>query len=308
MTPNQFSIAFGLAGLTEVWQASVSAVGTPQAVPDALSILTAVVWCGLVAVYAAQGPRQILADLRDPVFSAFPSLALIVGMLLSATLSRHAFAAGRALVVVFFVPTALLGGWVTGQWMAGPLQRERMHPGYFLPTVAGGFIGAATTAQVGLHGLAEASFGVGVLCWVMIGSIILNRLFFTGMLAPALVPTLAIELAPPAVGGLAYFGLTGGRTDAFAAALAGYAVLMVLVQLRFLPLYLSLSFSAGFWAFSFSYAAALTYAIVWMDLRRTPGTRFWTVVILVVASAFIGGITVRTVPLLIKGKLFPAAR
>ncbi|HEU5333862.1 MAG TPA: hypothetical protein VFU73_13875 [Actinocrinis sp.] len=306
MTPNLFSICFGLAGLAEVWQASVSALGTPQAVPDALNILAAVVWVGLVAVYAAQGMRQIRADLHDPVFAAFPSLAFVTGMLLSAALSRHAFSAGRALVVLFFVLMLLLGGWLTGQWMAAPLERERMHPGYFLPTVAGGFIGAATTAQVGLHGLAQASFGIGVLCWVMLGSVILGRLFFTGMLPPPLIPTLAIELAPPAVGGLAYFTITGGRTDMFAAALAGYTVLMALVQLRFVPLYRTLSFSPAFWAFAFSYAAAFTDGIVWMDLKHTPGTHFWTVVILVVATGFIGAIAVRTVPLLLKGALFPA--
>ena len=306
MTPNLFSICFGLAGLAEVWQASVSALGTPQAVPDALNILTAVVWIGLVVLYAAQGLGQIRADLHDAVFAPFPSLAFITGMLLSAALSRHAFSAGRALVVVFFVLMLLLGGWLTGQWMAAPLERERMHPGYFLPTVAGGFIGAATLAQVGLHGIAEASLGIGLVCWALLGSVILNRLFFTGMVPPPLIPTLAIELAPPAVGGLAYFNVSGGRTDIFAAALAGYTVLMALVQLRFFSLYRTLSFSGSFWAFAFSYAAAFTDGIVWMDLRHAPGTHFWTIVILVVATGFIGAIAVRTVPLLLKGTLFPA--
>ncbi len=305
MTPNMFGIAFGLAGLAEVWQAAVPAAGVLQVVPNVIDLVTAVVWFPLVLVYLSQGFKQILADLRDPVLAPFPSLGLIVGMLLGAALGRYEHTAGQVLVAVFLGLTILLGGWLTGQWIAGAVERERFHPGYFLPTVAGGLVGAITAPQVGLHGLGELSFGIGMLCWVLLGSLILNRLFFTGALPAPLVPTLAIELAPPAVAGLAYFNLTGGRTDVFAAALGGYTVLMALVQLRFAPLYRKLAFGAGFWSFTFSYAAALTDAIVWMQLRHTPGAKAWSIVILVLGTALIGTIAVRTVPLLLKGMLFP---
>jgi hypothetical protein len=36
--------ALGIAGLTEAWRAAGSLLGTPQAVPDALSILDAALW------------------------------------------------------------------------------------------------------------------------------------------------------------------------------------------------------------------------------------------------------------------------
>lgn len=305
MPPNLFSIAFGLAGLTEVWQASVSAIGVSQVVPNVLDLLTAVVWCGLVALYLAQGPRRILADLRDTALAPFPSLALIIGMLLSAALSRYAFTAGRVLVAVFLALTVLLGGWLTGQWIAAPMDRERMHPGYFLPTVAGGFIGAATAAQVDLHGVAEASFGIGMVCWALLGGTILTRLFFTGLPPTPLIPTLAIEVAPPAVGGLAYFSLTGGRTDLFAAALGGYTILMSVVQLRLVSLYRTLPFGPLMWAFTFSYAAVLTDAVVWMGLRHTPGIKPLTIIILVLITAFIGAVLAASVKPTVRGKLFP---
>jgi hypothetical protein len=65
----------------------------------------------------------------------------------------------------------------------------------------------------------------------------------------------AIELAPPTVAGVAYFALTGGAMTPVAYALGGYPVLMALVQLRLLPVYARLSFSAGFRAFPYSAAA-----------------------------------------------------
>jgi tellurite resistance protein len=68
--------------------------------------------------------------------------------------------------------------------------------------VAGGLAGADAAAKVHLHALAEASFGIGILCCLLFGSLLLNRLFFRPMLPPPLVPTLAIEFAPPVVAGL----------------------------------------------------------------------------------------------------------
>ena len=46
--------------------------------------------------------------------------------------------------------------------------------------------------------------------WLVVGSIILGRLFFGPRLPEALVPTLAIEVAPGAVASLAWFALNGG--------------------------------------------------------------------------------------------------
>jgi tellurite resistance protein len=303
--PNLFAIPFGLAGLVEAWHAAEPVLHTPAAVPDVISVLAALAWIILLPLYAAQGPAAILADFRDKTFSPFLSLAPMTGMLLAATLSEHAFAAGQALVVVFLALTLAFGGLLTGEWIVASLDHNSAHPGYFLPTVAGGLIGGLCAAEVHLTGLGWASFGIGMLCWLMVGSTILNRLFFHASLPQPLMPTLAIELAPPAVAGIAYFALTGGKTDLFAHALAGYAVLMVVVQVRLLPRFLALRFGPGFWAFTFSWAAAATDALYWITLRRPAGSTAMAVVILVAITALIAVIAARTAVLVARGKLLP---
>src|ERR1700678_3069977 len=175
--PNLFAIALGIAGLAQAWHAAVPVLGTPQAVPDALDVLDAVLWLVLVGAYLAQGPRIIKADLRDPVLSPFVSASCLTALILAAALAKHAFAAGRVLVIVCLAATIAIGGWLTGQWMTGGIDPDSVHTGYLLPTAASGLIGANAAAQVHLHALAEASFGIGVICWVMLGSTILNRLF-----------------------------------------------------------------------------------------------------------------------------------
>ncbi|MGH3408245.1 MAG: hypothetical protein ACRDRJ_37955 [Streptosporangiaceae bacterium] len=91
-----------------------------------------------------------------------------------------------------------------------------------------------------------------MICWLLLGSTVLNRLFFKRALPPALVPTLAIELAPPVVAGVAHFQVAGRVINPISAGLAGYAILMALVQVRFIPAFRRLSFGPGFWAFTFS--------------------------------------------------------
>jgi tellurite resistance protein len=249
--PNLFGIVLGIAGLALAWDAAVPVLGTPQAVPDAFNVLDAAIWLVLVGAYLAQGPRVILADLRDPVLSPFVSASAVTAMLLSAALAKEAFAAGRVLVIVFLAVTIGIGGWLTGQWMTGGIEPDSVHPGYFLPTAAGGLIGANAAAQVHLHALAEASFGIGMICWVLFSSTILNRLFIRPALPSVLTPTMAIELGVATVAGSAYFAVAGRTVGFIACALGGCAVLMALVQVRLIPIYRRLSFTSGFWSFAF---------------------------------------------------------
>jgi tellurite resistance protein len=303
--PNLFAIPFGLAGLTDAWDAARPVLHTPAAVPDAISVVAALTWAVLLACYLAQGTASALADFRHKVFSPFISLAPITGMLLALTLSSYAFTAGRVLVVVFLVITLLVGGLLTGEWITADLDHDSAHPGYFLPTVAGGLVGSFCAVGVHLHALGAVSFGIGLLSWFLVGSTILNRLFFHSTLPEPLVPTLAIELAPPAVAGIGYFALTGGRTDLLAQGLAGYAILMVLVQIRLLPRFRALKFSPAFWAFTFSWAAAATDALEWIAVRRPPGAAAYATAVLSVITLFIGYVAVRTVILVRRGQLLP---
>jgi tellurite resistance protein len=297
--PTLLAVALGVAGLAGAWQAAVPLLGTAQAVPGALHVLDAAVWLVLAGAYLAQGPRIILADLRDPVLSPFVSASALTAMLLSAALANDAFTAGRVLVIVSLAVTAGLGGWLTGQWMTGGIDPDSVHTGYFLPTGAGGLIGADAAAQVHLHALAEASFGIGVISWVLLGSAILNRLFTRPPLPGALVPTMAIELGVPSVAGSAYFAVAGQAVSFAACALGGYAVLMALVQVRLVPVYRRLSFTPGAWSFAFA------FALLWLTITKPPGATGYAIAVITLLTAFVSWIAFRTVVLAVRGQLFP---
>jgi tellurite resistance protein len=298
--PDLFGIALGIAGLAQAWHAAVPVLGAVQAVPGALDVLAAVLWLVLAGAYLAQGARIILADLRDPVLSPFISSSALTAMVLAAALAQDAPATGRGLVIVFLAVTIALGGWLTGQWMTAGIDPDSVHPGYFLPAAAGGLTGASAAAQVHLHALAEASFGIGVICWVVLSSTILNRLFTRPALPSALVPTMAIELGIPAVAGSAYFAIAGRTVSLVACALGGYAALMALVQVRLIPVYRRLSFTPGSWAFTFAYAAAAADALAWLAITKPPAAAGYAIAVITLLTAFASWIAFRTVVLAVR--------
>lgn len=309
LRPNLFGIPFGLAGLAACWSAAAGIVDPPRAVATVLWVLAAAVWLVVLVPYARQvlRGRGPAAELADPTFGPFTSVPSILVMLFGGALAGWSLPVGTAVFVVGLVATVLVGGYLTGQWILSDLQLASWHPGYFLPTVAGGLVAANVAAALGLPGLATFMFGYGLVCWLVLGSIVLARLFTQPMLPVVLRPTLAIELAPPAVAGNAWFAMHGGRGDGVGLMIAGYGLLMLLVQVRLIPLYRTVPFGPGFWAFAFSYLQVFTVGLHWLAAERVAGLGVLTWLVLAVATGGVLLLAVPTVVRLVRGTFLPRA-
>jgi tellurite resistance protein len=308
ITPNMFGIAYGLGGLATCWGYAALLKLAPALVADILFIITAAVWLVLVVGYFSQVPRRPggwRAELADPVSGPFVSLIPIVGMLLAIGLIPHALATGRWLFAVFAVITTVLAGWMTGQWIVEDLDLDKLHSGYVLPAIAGGLIAAIGAALAGWTGIAHAFMGLGVLSWLLIGSVIMARLLFRPPLPQPLTPTLAIDVAPPALAGLAYLAITHGKVDAIALALGGFTVLAAIVQLRLIPVYRHLAFTPAFWSFAFPYAAVATFALHWINYGKPVGYKIWAWVILLAITGFIAALAAETTAAFARRRFLP---
>jgi tellurite resistance protein len=307
---NLFGMAFGTAGLGGTWLAAAAQGYAPTAIGITLLVAAAVVWAVILGFYATYAVRHraLTADLVDPTFGPFAALALITPVLVAAqTLPRPA---ATVIVDVFATLILVHGSWFTGQLIyAGKLDFDRLHPGYFLPSAAGGFVAAAGAGTVGQHDFGVVLLGFGLVSWLILGSLILGRLIFRPSLPDALLPTIAIEVAPPAVASLGYFALFGSRIDTVTALLGGYGLLMVLAQVRLLPRFRRLRFTPGFWAFTFAWAGVATAALRWLGWGHPVGEAVWTYLVLAAITGLVGAIAVRTVIALVRGTLLarPAA-
>ncbi len=306
---NIFGMGFGIAGLATAWRIAVDQHLAPHEVSDILIGLAAVAWLVSVLLYL----RYVLTtrsaldtDLHDMTVGPFASLALITPILLAADgIAPYSRSAAAVIIDVFIVGVVLLGGWFTGTWMRGGTELDRLHPGYFLPTVAGGLVASAGAAEVGQQRLAQFMLGLGVFCWIIVGSMILGRLIFRPPLPDALAPTMAIEVAPAAVASLAYFFSHGAHITPFVTALAGYGLLMVVAQIPLLSRYVRLKFSLATWAFTFSWAAVASTMLFWIDADHVSGGRTLAYLVLASISVLVGAIAVRTAVAISQGRLLP---
>ncbi|NHC47441.1 SLAC1 family transporter [Motilibacter aurantiacus] len=307
VTPNLFGSAFGMAGLALAWEAATPGLGLPRWPTDLLWLLAAGVYAGTLVAYVVDvvRRRRLRADLDSPVLGPFTSLAAIPAIMLGGALADHAETAGTAIALAAIAVTVGLGGWLTGGWILRPAELAQWHPGYFLPTVAGGLVASAVCAQLGMEPLGRLLLGYGVVCWLVLGSILLLRLFTQPALPSALLPTMAIEVAPPFVASNAWFALNGARSDAVALGLAGYGVLMALVQVRLVAAYRTAPFGPAFWSFSFSYAAVATTALTWLSLEAPSGQRLWQWLVLGVLTLGYVALATRTAVALRGGTYLP---
>jgi tellurite resistance protein len=179
LTANLFAVCFGLAGLAQAWTVLMRLVHGPTWPGNALWIVTAVVWLVTAVGYLADvaAHRRWIRELTDPTFSPFTSLLFIVPVLLSVPLAAQARGAGEVVFGCAVALTVLLGGWMTGDWIARGNDVKRWHPGYYLPSAAGGLIAGGAAAALGFGTLSHVLFGLGVGNYLLLGSIIGFRLF-----------------------------------------------------------------------------------------------------------------------------------
>jgi tellurite resistance protein len=306
----RYAIALGLAGLGGAWTEAGLTLGASTIVESLLVVAALVIWAWLTLRYFVYGVRTrgtFVADLDDETTGPFAAYIPVVAILIAAHFHQELGSFAPWINGLFVAGLAIVCAQLLTRWVSGSFDRDSLHPGYFLPVVAGPFIASLGFSTVAEHGAAVAAFGVGVFFWAITGSLVFNRLMIGSPLASASRPSLGILLAPPATGGVAWFVADGGHVDAVTEVLGGVLVLMLLLQLLLIPRYRRVAFSLDFWAFSFPLAASANYAVRWTDASKFPGWQIVSWIVLSVATAGIGALCVGSIALvLVRARHQPA--
>jgi tellurite resistance protein len=305
-----FGMVLGLGGLGSTWRAAHDLWGLPAIVGETLFFLGGATWAVFVVLYVGKWwrtPGEALAELHHPVQCCFIGLVGVAAMVVAIGLLPH----GRAAAAMLFWPglafTAGFAVWRSGLLWMGERDQSTITPVLYLPTVAGSFVASVGLEKFGQPVLAQLAFGMGLLSWLAIESVLLHRLYTGVRLPPALRTTLGIQLAPPVVGALAYLATHPGPPDLVVHAMLGYAVLQAALLLRLLPWILEQPFVPAYWAFTFGATALSTVMLQVVQQGGDP------VLTLIAPGIFLGAnlvvlvITLGTLRLLFEGRLLPRA-
>jgi tellurite resistance protein len=305
-----FSMPVGLLAFAGTWHVGARLWHLRVDVAQALSLSGLAVWAVLLALYAWKWiahRADAVAELRHPLQSSFAALVPVSSMLAAVALIPWSRELAIGLFAVALVAQLGVGLWLNGRMWMGGRPPELVTPALYLPSVAQSFVAATSSAAFGWHQLGLLFFGVGLLAWLALESLMLQRAAVGTALPAALRPVLGIQLAPAVVGGGSWMALTTGAPDVFAFLLLGYGLYQALILLRLLPWMREQAFAPGYWAFSFGTAALPALAMRMAERGATGLVADIAPVLFVAANVVFAILVVMTLALLGRGRLLPIA-
>ena len=303
-----FSIAVGLLAFANTWRVGVRLWHVSADVAQAFTIAGLAVWVGLLVLYARKWfthRADAVAELQHPVQSAFAALVPVSSMLASVALIPLSHVLATGVFGVSIAAQLALGLALNGRLWMGARPPELVTPAIYLPSVAQSFVAAAASAAFGWHQLGLLFFGVGLLAWLALESLIVQRAAVGTPLLAALRPLLGIQLAPAVVGGGSWLALTSGTPDMFTWLLLGYGLYQALLLLRLLPWIREQAFAPGYWAFSFGTAALPALAMRMVERGATGLVADIAPALFVAANGVFALLIAGTLRLLARGTLLP---
>jgi tellurite resistance protein len=247
------AIALGLSGFTLAWQKAEAILDLPFQISSYLLYLTVVVILMIVFIYIAKMiryPKEVKEEFTHPIkLNFYPitaKLFLIISLVylqIDMDVSRWLWWIG--VVVQFGFTIIIMSSWIQDK----KYEIKHINPAWFIPVVGCVIIPIAGVQ----HANAEISwffFSVGVFWWLILTTLIINRVIFHHPIPQKLVPTLFILFAPPIIGYIALTKLIGELNPAgnMLYYLGLFLFILVLFQFR---LFARLKFYLSWWAYSF---------------------------------------------------------
>ena len=301
--PMFFGAVLGIGGLASDWRAAARLWTAPWIIGEALALLALAIWLAALALYAwrwAAHPRAAAADLADPTTGLLAALAPIATLVASLVAAPIAPALGLAMLALGLAGVLTFAAWSIGGLWRGGRPAETTTPVLYMPTVGGGLVSAAACGTYGLIDLGWMFFGVGLLTWAAMESVILSRLFALG-LPPERRAALGMHLAPAAVACVAWCALDPAPTaDRFALMLFGYGCFLALVMLRLAPWLREQAFGPPAWGYTFGVSTLPLAAFGLIEKGAGSPVPELAVVLFVAANLIIGWIALRSAASLLR--------
>ncbi|CAN5395778.1 dicarboxylate transporter/tellurite-resistance protein TehA [soil metagenome] len=304
-----FGMVLGIIGLGGAWRVAHRLWQLPAVIGESIMLGGSLVWAVVLLLFIRKwlfAREAALAEARHPVQCCFIGLAGVSTMLVamaalpwSPAAAWVLFGAGAAFTLAFAL-------WRTGRLWQGGREAATTTPVLYLPTVAGGFVTAIGAAALGHAEWGRLAFGVGLFSWLAIESVLLHRLYTAPAMPPPMRPTLGVQLAPPAVGAVAWLAINGGTPDLLAQALVGYALLQSLLMLRLYAWIREQPFSAGYWSFTFGATALATASLRIAEAGDAGPIALLAPWLFGAANLLVGLIALGSVRLMFQARLIPA--
>ena len=303
---NLFASVMGIAGLCLAWRQASQEFGVSPLIAEAAGLLAVVVFLVLGVGYlvkALKHPDAVLGEYRHPVAGNFFGTITIAILLLSSVVAERSQTLAEVMWTLGAVTTIALCFAIASRLLQGKIDAAHAVPAWFIPgvatldiVVAGGTMPMPWAHEVNLFAMA-----VGTMIALLFFTMIMSRMIHHEPLPAGMVPSLLILMAPFEVGFLAYTNMTQ-RVDTIAGLLFYFGLFLFLalapkVFRRGVP------FASGWWAISFPMAALTSAALKYAMFVQVWPVKLMALGLLTLLSVTIVVLFVRTLHILLNGRL-----
>ncbi len=276
MPVSMFAIVMGLSGTTIALEKAEHLWAWSLAPSGIMLGLTALVYALIALAYLSKfvlHRQHVISEFNHPIrMSFFPAMS--IGMILlsiaamghAPQLALYLWALGAAVQLAFTL--AILSNWMHHE----KFQVQHSNPAWFIPIV-GNILVPIAGVPLGFPEVSWFYFSIGLVMWIPLLAVLLNRFFFHPMIPSKLLPTLFILIAPPAVGFIAWVRLHNGSIDDTARILYYFALFITVLLFSQIRYFWKLQFALPWWAYSFPMAAMTIATLV---MAEKLGGSFFT--------------------------------
>lgn len=300
-----FAIVMGLMGLTMALHAGAPSMPVLENASSLVLLIGAAVMIITAMIYVAKTLRHmgmVIEEWHHPVKLAFfPTISISLLLLAtatyphSATLAEWIWLAGVAGQGVLTI--AVISGWISHR----SFQVGHLTPAWFIPAV-GNVIVPVLGARMGYIETSWLFFSGGMLFWIVLLTLVMNRLIFHDPIVARLFPTMVILIAPPAVAFLAYIAMTG-EVDGFARILLNAGYIFAALVVAQVPRLVKLPFALSWWALSFPIAALAIASFRFAQLDGSRAHEQIGFLLLLVLCVVVAGLIYRTGKAIVRGEI-----
>ena len=259
-----FAIVMGLSGLTMIYKRVSEVLYFPSFISILMMIVTSVIFLLILYFYTLKlmkHKNEVKKEFSHPVRINFFAASSISILLLSMIYRHNIDEISQILFIIGAILHIFFTFYTIKFWINNNLEMQHSNPAWFIPIVGNLIVPIAGKGFVD-DSILYFYFSIGIFFWIILFSIILNRIIFHNQFAPKFMPTLFILIAPPAIGFISYIKLTG-HLDFFAHILFNLGLFFTILVFVMYKNFINIKFFISWWAFTFP-MAAITLATVLM--------------------------------------------
>jgi tellurite resistance protein len=179
-------------------------------------------------------------------------------------------------------------------WISNDLEVVHSNPAWFIPIVGNVLVPVVGVEAAPIY-VSLFFFSLGMFFWIVLFTIMMNRIIFHNPLAKKLVPTFFIFIAPPAVGFISYLKITDGSIDMFSIFLYSIALFTLLLLLFMLRMYDVKMFFISWWAYTFPLAATTIATLLMHNIYHSTFTYLASLSLIAFLTIVVGYVALKTI-------------